>query len=306
MRRLLLPCLLLWPALACAAVVNVEFKFAPFTGDLAKNEVETVAGTARVSLNGVPLAEQEVRKQTVPVLFDEREIASALWIPVASMGPAVRKGKNTIRIEFDPENATAAYRTQLSWASVTDQTTEVERDGRRLSTNQADQGFERKDAKGRVVFERTFDAEFAKDLPWHHQSPVTALSDEEKQRILALVKQRADWFAPDFAKVYAALERRPQAEPARVRKARCLDAAYEAGLRVEPPAPADVEVLTTGQPEVVVRRKGGGALYYGDPKVFDRIAGEELQTCAGTALAAVYPPRLAVVRTPAGGWEVVY
>jgi len=28
--------------------------------------------------------------------------------------------------------------------------------------------------------------------------------------------------------------------------------------------------------------------------------------CAGMALAVVYPPRLVVVRTPNGNWEVVY
>ncbi len=37
-----------------------------------------------------------------------------------SAGPAVRKGRNRIRIEFDPVDAKAAYRARLSWATVTD------------------------------------------------------------------------------------------------------------------------------------------------------------------------------------------
>src|SRR5262245_23140925 len=107
MRRLLVPAVLCWPTLVLSAVLNVEFKFAPYTGDLKNDKVEIVAGTARVSLNGVPFVDQEVRKDEVPVMFDEREIASALWIPIESMGPVVRKGKNTIRIEFDPKDASA-------------------------------------------------------------------------------------------------------------------------------------------------------------------------------------------------------
>ena len=67
--------LLLWPALAAAGVLNVEFKFTPFTGDAAKEDhVESVPGQARVLLNGVPYADQPVQKQTLPVLFDEHEV----------------------------------------------------------------------------------------------------------------------------------------------------------------------------------------------------------------------------------------
>jgi hypothetical protein len=44
--------LLVWPPLATAAVLNVEFKFTPFLGDPAKEEkVESVPGIARVALS---------------------------------------------------------------------------------------------------------------------------------------------------------------------------------------------------------------------------------------------------------------
>lgn len=76
---------------ASAAVLNVEFKFTPYTGDPAGETVDSVAGTARVFLNGVPVIEQEVRRQTLPVMFEEREIGPAVWLPAASLGAADRK-----------------------------------------------------------------------------------------------------------------------------------------------------------------------------------------------------------------------
>ena len=69
--------LLLMP-LARAAVINVEFKFTPFVGDPAKDEkVKAVPGKAAVFINNIPFAEQEVREEEVPVLFEEHEIAPA-------------------------------------------------------------------------------------------------------------------------------------------------------------------------------------------------------------------------------------
>src|SRR6185369_12718474 len=102
MRALLVLAIVLAPALVSAKVLNVEFKFAPYVGDSKSDKVETVAGTARVFLNNVPIGEQEVQKQEVPVMFVEREIAAAVWVPVESLGPAVRRGKNTFRIDFEP------------------------------------------------------------------------------------------------------------------------------------------------------------------------------------------------------------
>lgn len=124
------------PALVHAKVVNVELKFTPYTGDAAKaDKVETVAGTAAIFLNGVPYAEQAVRQDEAPVMSDEREIAPAVWLPVESLGPAVRKGKNTIRIEFTPSDLRTEYRGRLSWATVTDTETGGKKDGKQTATN---------------------------------------------------------------------------------------------------------------------------------------------------------------------------
>jgi hypothetical protein len=38
----------------------------------------------------------------------------------------------------------------------------------------------------------------------------------------------------------------------------------------------------------------------------ERVGDDDMQMCAAMALYVAYPPRLAVVRTPSGGWEVVY
>ena len=98
--------LLLAVPLTRAAVINVEFKFTPFLGDPAKDmEVMMVPGKAVVFINNVTIAEQEVREEKSPVLFDEHEVSAAIWVPMSSAGPVVRKGKNKIRIEFTPNDA---------------------------------------------------------------------------------------------------------------------------------------------------------------------------------------------------------
>ncbi|MEO6970328.1 MAG: hypothetical protein ABI217_05490, partial [Chthoniobacterales bacterium] len=102
--------LLLVMPLAPAAVINVEFKFTPFVGDPAKDqEVTTVAGKAVVFINNVMIAEQELRAEKSPVLFDDHEVSAAVWVPMSSAGPVVRKGKNKIRIEFTPNNGSQTY-----------------------------------------------------------------------------------------------------------------------------------------------------------------------------------------------------
>lgn len=47
MRRMLPVLAVLWPSLVLAAVLNVEFKFTPYTGDLKEDHVDSVPGTAR-------------------------------------------------------------------------------------------------------------------------------------------------------------------------------------------------------------------------------------------------------------------
>ena len=306
---LLLASLLLLPALAAAAVLNVEFKFTPYKGDPGKEKtVESVPGTARIFLNNVPYAEQEVRKQSLPVLFDEREVSPSVWLPVESAGAAVRKGKNRIRVEFEPADAKAPYRARLAWATVTDQVTRQSTGpGSGSATNMADAGKDDKPATGKVVFEREFTADFAADRPWHRYPAVTALSDADKSALAELLKKRVEWFKPGFAQLYKSLEERgiERERIAQVRRAKCLDAAYAAGVRMSAPPPEELEFMTTGNPEVVVRRKGR-ELFTLDRRAFERIKGDEKQMCAGTTLYMVYAPQLVVVRTAAGAWEVAY
>jgi hypothetical protein len=292
---------------AAGEVINVEFEFTPFVGDPAKEDkVTTVAGTARVFLNGALFAEQDVSAKEVPVVFDEREIAPSVWVPASSCGPALRKGKNTIRIEFDPSDAKAAYRAQLRWAEVMSESTEKSEDGRFSATNQSGEGVEEKEAKGNIVFERTFQADFAADLPWHHYPAVTALNDSDKKALGEMVARRVEAFKPDFAKLYALMEGREGIDLAGVKALKCIDKAYEVGARMEAPPPAEIEFMTSGGPEVVIRAKKGMLFFLSDMSVFEKITDEDVQMCAGMALSVVYPPRLVVVRSAAGAWEIAY
>lgn len=309
MRTMLGPVfLLLGYTCAGAAVVNVEFKFTPFTGDPAKaNQVETVPGKAKVFINNVPIAEQPVDKKMVPVMFDEREIAPAVWIPMASMGSVVRRGKNTIRIEFVPSDPKAAYRAQLRWASVTDGQTQNEKQGQVTSTNQAAEGVDDRPATGKSVFEREFTADFAKDFSWHHYPPVSALTDADKQQLVALAKMRVDAFRPNFAQAYNLLNGNSGLAIAEVQKRQCFEKAYAAGVRVSIPSVDQLDFSTSGNPEVVVTRRAGAALFGAvDEKTFAGIKNEEAQMCAMAVISVAFPERLVVVRAPTGAWETVY
>jgi hypothetical protein len=300
--------LLFWPLLAAAEVINVEFKFTPFVGDPAKaDQVETVPGKASVYLNNMPLVETELDRREVPVLFEEREIASSVWLPVKSVGPVLRKGKNKIRIEFEPSDPKLPYRARFSWASVTDQVARVEDGpGRVRETNQSDEGVDDRNATGRTVFEREFVADFATDLPWHHYPPVTTLSDEDKKSLSMLVKERIEAFKPNFAAVYQMLKGNQNLDLAGIKKSKCLDKGYAAGIRVATPSPDQLEFVATGNPEVVIRGKTGNLYYPVDQKSFDRIKDNMVQMCIGMVFSALYPPRLVVVRSASGKWETVY
>lgn len=286
-----------------AETINVEFNFTPYIGDVNDDHVTAIPGKARVYINQVLIAEKEVGKEELPVMFDDREIAPVIWVPASSMGPVLRKGKNAIRIEFEPTEA-KPYKAQFRWAEVTDQTRESNEGGHFESTNQAGLGKEEKNATGKLVFERSFTADFAEDRPWHHYPPVNALSDEDRQALVELLAQRAEAFKPKFEGLYSLLGTIKGIDLAGVKKAKCLDKAYTAGVRITPPAGADLEFTTTGQPEVVISRKGG-QLFESDPQAFERIKGQEAQMCISIALSIAYPPQLIAVRNPNGGWETV-
>ena len=291
---------------ACVAnadVINVEFKFTPFTGNTQEDHVESVPGKAKVFINNIPVAERDIEKQELPVLFDEREVSPSVWIPVASIGPVVRKGNNSIRIEFEPSQS-IPYNAQFSWASVTDQSTEKNEGGSFKSTNQTGEGKEDKKTTGKVLFEHEFVADFATDQVWHHYPAVASVSDEDKQVLAGLLKDRAEAFKPKFADLYRLLESKPGINLAEARKAKCLDKAYAAGVRMSPPSPAELEFVMTNHPEVVVKRKDG-PLFQPDRAAFNKIKGDEMQMCAGVLLSLIYPPQLIVVHKPEGSWEAV-
>jgi hypothetical protein len=308
MRRMVFCAGLLAPSLALAGVLNVEFKFTPYTGNLEQDHVQTVAGKARVFLNGALVAEQDVASEQASVLFDEREIQPSVWVPAASMGPALRKGHNRLRIEFVPTDAKAPYKGQLSWATVNDQVVESDDGaGTHTSSNQSGEGKEDRPVTGKLVFDREFNADFATDRPWHHYPPLTSLSEAEKASLLALVRARGDGFKPPFEPLFASLAAHPEMQVGEIRKSRCVDAAYAAGIRVSPVAATDVEFSFVGGPEVVLSSKGGGPLYdFGDKANFDKIKGDEQQMCAAFVLSAAYPLRMAFVRDPSGKWEFAY
>lgn len=296
------------PAPSLAKVVNVELKFTPYTGNPAKDDaVESVAGTAAIFVNNVPYGEQPVTKDRVPVLFDDRELGPSVWIPMESLGPVVRHGTNTVRVEFTPVDAAAEYTGRLAWASVTDDEHESAKDGKTTATNQADAGKIEKTGTGKLILQHELVADFAPDLPWHHYPPHKLVGPGDAGRITSLVQKRVDAFAPDFAGVYDVLAANPRIEVAKIKEAKCVEAAYAAGVRIDAPKPEELAFMATNNPEVVVKRTNGGKLFLPkNPEAFAKIAGEETQMCAGIALSLMFPPQLVVVKDPAGDWKVVY
>ncbi|HEX7880607.1 MAG TPA: hypothetical protein VF720_14425 [Candidatus Eisenbacteria bacterium] len=292
---------------AAGKVLNVEFKFTPFTGDPdAADMVQTVPGHAVVWMNNIPVAEQEIEEEEVPVLFDEREVAASIWVPTESLGGMVRQGRNTIRIEFQPSNGRKPYRAQLRWSTVLDETSQREQGGTHAATNEADAGLDDRPATGKVTFEREFTAEFAMDQPWHHAPAVTALTDDDRKALAELVVRRLKAFAPDFAGIYELIGANGGIDVEAVRKEKCLDKAWEAGIRIAAVPTDRIEFLTTGNAEVVIRAKEGPLYVPENMAVFETITDPEMQMCIGSALSGVYPPRLIVVRAKDGSWNVAY
>jgi hypothetical protein len=66
----------------------------------------------------------------------------------------------------------------------------------------AAKGMETKKSQGKIVLERDFTGDFATDLPWHKYPSVSALNDDDKQKLVALVKDRAEAFKPNFDAIY--------------------------------------------------------------------------------------------------------
>lgn len=293
------------PAPAAAGVINVEFQFTPFTGDhLKADAVMTVPGRAVVYLNGIPAGEQEIGEGEVPVLFDDREVGAAVWVPTESLGALLRKGKNTIRFEFTPADPKTKYTAHLRWASVTDEETTTEEDGAATSTNMTGTGREEKVTSGPLTMEQAFEADFAEDRPWHHFPAVATISAADRKTLEGLVQARLEAWAPDFSKLYALLEGNERFDAAAIRDSGCLARAYEAGARIAAPKGADLKMSTTGSAAVVIQAAEGQLFFPADMAAFEKIEPDD-QMCVGAALSAIYPPRLIVVKTDKGAWDVI-
>lgn len=135
---------------------------------------------------------------------------------------------------------------------------------------------------------------------------MTSVADDDKKKLAAVVLARADAFKPDFAELYRLLASDERLDLPKIKAAKCIDAAYAAGVRVDAPTADQLEFITTGNPEVVIRRKGGKLFAPADPSVFGKIEGEDTQMCAGIALSLAFPPKIAVVKKPDGTWVAVY
>ncbi len=306
MRKALSVLLAIFPLLATAAVVNVEFNFAPYTGNPDKEDVIVfVRGEARLFINGLPFAQMDVKEQKYKIIFSDREISSA---PVAitgeSFGALLLKGTNTLRVEFLPAAPKLTYTAELNWASVTDGVTET-RDARGTvsTTNLAQKGRDRKTVQGPVVLEREFQADFAKDRPWHRYPSVKELSDTDKQQIRALAAQRLQALEPDFKTFYAWLEKN-DFNVAQIRSDKVLEKIHASRLRVKMANAAKLEFVVGGGPGVLVKAVGGEPVYKPEnPQVLSKLADKGAQEFAMSVLPRLFPPRLVVARTPAGAWE---
>jgi hypothetical protein len=122
---LLLLAVLLVPALAPAKTLNVELKFTPFTGDPKYDSVEVVSGTARVLLNNVPVAEQEVATTSRPadrrIKGDEMQMCAGMALariyPKQLVAVRTPGGTWVVGTEVSRDQTTPAARSRASSAS---------------------------------------------------------------------------------------------------------------------------------------------------------------------------------------------
>jgi hypothetical protein len=301
MRNVLLHAFLLATATSQAAILNVEFYFAPFQGDAKKSDhVDLVAGKVYIFLNGVPFSQTEVQAGKAPVMFEERQITGPVWITGSSLGVSLRKKNNKLRIEFEPTDLAAKYQTQFRWAFVTDGQIVEASGGKTSVTNLAGEGKEESSAFGKFSVEKVFDADFAEARPWHNYPPISKLDEADRKQLSDLVTARANVFKPPFVEAYRLLAKDPRIKAAEARKLRCLEKAYAAGARLAPAK--DVEMVVTGNPEVVVQSKSGMLFAPVDLKTFESIGTDDFMECLMPVMGVLFPQRLVMVKSPAGVW----
>jgi hypothetical protein len=161
--------LVIFASIACAEVVGV--RFAAYAGDPEKDpqSIQQLPGVLRVFVNQYLYAEHKMKSKNYrfPRSAQSRK---SLGIAVKEFGPRVRRGKNTIELEFEPADANQDYFASISVVSV-----EV------LRYSSSGESVK---SKGIAYFPVPFTSATAVDLPWHHYPPVTTLSVGDKQKVL--------------------------------------------------------------------------------------------------------------------------
>jgi hypothetical protein len=165
------------------------------------------------------------------------------------------------------------------------------------------EGKEEKSVTGKVVLERGFDADFAPERPWHKYEAVTALSDEDKKALAALVQKRLDAYKPGSVEAYNLIDADPRVDGAELRKLKCVDKTYGAGLRVKGPAAGQMDFVLTGKQEVVLRIKDRPLYNPVDESLFQRIKDESIMRCMIPVIEVLFPERIVAVKNPNGAWE---
>lgn len=136
------------------ATGGMEFRFTPFGGDEESSaRVDVVPGVARIFLNDALHAVQALKKRPVTVSADGREVAPAVQLSLDAFGPGLRRGENTLRIEFVPANPKLRYRAQFGWR-VQDMAAGAGRFGMVTSSQT---GRQTRDATGTLRFESRFE-----------------------------------------------------------------------------------------------------------------------------------------------------
>ncbi len=208
---------------------------------------------------------------------------------VSRSGPIIRKGKNSIRVEFEATDSTVEFKATLAWMfSNYDQS--------RVSKTE---GADTKAGKGKITITREFTAPFVEDLPWHHYPPVQSLTETDKLSIAALLQTLANAFKPNFARVYA----RIGPEAAEIRSMGCIENAYARGIRMRAASLDQLAFEVAGTPEVAVRGKGVRLFVPNDARFGDKVNNDVcLMTLFDTAFASI----LHVAKSPTGVWQIVY
>lgn len=306
-RAALAASLVIVPAVAHAAVSGLEFSFSPYLGNPDQNDaIMLVGGEARIYVNGLPHIEVEVRERKHVMNSAGRDITpAAVIIDVASFGTLLRKGRNTLRVDFFPADYKRAYTVELRWTPVGDATT-----GPRAAKGAAARGpvepsRERINARSAVRIEREFDADFATGRAWHQYPAVTALSDADREQIRALLVQRLHALQPGFGVFYAWLARN-NFVVAEIRKDRVPEKIQAAGLLVRMADTGRLEFLIGPGAGVMVKPPLKEPLYWPEnPSVLSRISDAAAQEFARSILPRLFPTRLMVARNADGVWEAV-